>query len=522
MKTLLYNGKIWLGKNYFASSVGFDDETGKIIFVGKNRSDDNNSYGSLIDLKGKLVLPAFMDGHVHLFKGSMVSYEVDLRYAKTASEFKERILAYKSNLKKEDWIIGGYFSETNFTEKFNVDRTLLDSICNEIPIVLFRTDLHSVICNSIALEKINIESKRNDFAYDELITDADGVLTGELKERAMYYTMKFFPVKTLEEKENILLDEISRLHKNGITAVTDISWREDLDVYYSLYKKNKLNLRINSVIPLSEFDKIYVYREEFIEYRDLIRFGGFKAFYDGSLSSHAALFYDNYKGTNYNGLRTEMVTNNEFRELGTQIDKAGFQLVVHAIGDLAVAEVLDFAEYLKEKNGSRNRRFRLEHAQHIKDKDLERFKKLDVIASVQPAHIFFDAKVADGLLVHPETTHVFKKLVDNNSMICFGTDFPVVPVNPFENIYYAITRKANGFPDGFNTQFSLDLNTCLKAYTYNNAFASYTERRAGSISEGKNADIIVLNNDLFNETTEALKETSVAMTYFNGKLLFSA
>jgi predicted amidohydrolase YtcJ len=520
MKTLLYNGKIWLGKYYFADSVGFDEDTGKIIFVGKNRTDKNNAYDNKTDLKGRFVMPAFMDGHVHLFKGSMVNSEVDLRYAKTKSEFKENILKYKSSLNKGEWITGGYFSETNFTENFAVSRNLLDDICSDVPVVLFRTDLHSVICNSKALDLIKIDSRRNEFASDELITEGN-VLTGELKERAMYYTIKFIPAKTLEEKEQILLDEISRLHKCGITSVTDISWREDLDVYSSLYKKNSMNLRINSVVPLNEFEKIWSYREEFIEYRDLIRFGGFKAFYDGSLSSHAALFLDKYKGTDYSGLRTEMITNNEFRELGTLIDKAGFQLVVHAIGDLAVSEVLDFAEYLIEKNGSLNRRFRIEHAQHIADKDVGRFKKLDIIASVQPAHIFFDAKVADEILVHPETTHVFKKLVDNNSMICLGTDFPVVPVNPFENIYFAMTRKSNGYPEGFNTQFSLDLITCLEAYTYNNAFASYTEKRAGSITEGKNADIIVLNNDLFNATAEALRNTSVAMTYFNGKLVYS-
>ncbi len=519
MKTLLHNAKIWLGKNYFASSAGIDDETGKIIFAGSGKNTDNR-YDTMLDLKGRFVMPAFSDGHVHLFKGALVSSEVDLRYAGTESEFRLRIQSYRSGLKGGNWIVGGYFSETNFKENFSVSRDLLDSICSDVPVVIFRTDLHSVICNSLALQMIGIESKKGEFHADELITDKENVLTGELKERAMYYALKFIPEKSLAEKQSVLADEISRLHRQGITSVTDISWREDLDVYKSLYEANKLELRINSVIPFGEFGKIKSYKEEFSPYRDFIRFGGLKAFYDGSLSSKAALFFDNYKGIGYNGLRTEMVLNGEFRETGELIDKAGYQIVVHAIGDLAVSEVLDFAEHLAEKNGSKNRRFRMEHAQHIADKDVERFARLGIIASVQPAHIFFDAKVADESLAHPETTHVFKKLAGKGVRLCFGTDFPVVPVNPFDNIYYAMTRKANGFPEGFRTEYALGLVTCLEAYTANNAYASYTEKTAGSVAVGKNADLIVLDRDLFVSTPEEIKNTVVETTFLNGKIVF--
>ncbi len=520
MKTLLYKGKIWLGKEYFAESVGFDDESGKIIFAGNSDSQGKTKYDISIDLKGKFVMPAFSDGHVHLFKGAMVHNEVDLRYAATREDFRKNILGYKAIIGKGGWIVGGYFSETNFTEDFEVNRYLLDDICPDIPAVIFRTDLHSVICNTLALNAIGIESRKGDFLPEELITDSKDVITGELKERAMYFALKFIPDKSPAEKQKILLDEIRRLHAFGITSVTDISLREDLDVYSPLYSKNKLALRINSVVPFSEFGKINNYKQEFTAYKDYIRFGGFKAFYDGSLSSCAALFYNTYKGTSDNGLRTEMVTNGQFNEIGCLIDKAGYQIVVHAIGDLAVSEVLDFAELLREKNGSKNRRFRIEHAQHIADKDVDRFSKLGIIASVQPAHIFFDAKIADAQLARPETTHVFKKLSDNNVRLCFGTDFPVVPVNPFDNIYYAMTRKANGFPDGFNTQYSLDLITCLEAYTINNAYASYSEKKAGSITEGKNADVIILDRNPFECSPGEIKNTVVEKTFLNGKIVY--
>ena len=146
---------------------------------------------------------------------------------------------------------------------------------------------------------------------------------------------------------------------------------------------------------------------------------------------------------------------------------------------------------------------------------------LDIISSVQPAHLFFDAKVATKYILKPETTHVFKKLVDKGNKICFGTDFPVVPENPFANIYYALTREAIDFADGFNTDMCLDLVTCLDAYTINNAYASYEENIKGNIREGKYADLIVLDRDIFNVNFKDIKNAVVETTFINGKIVYS-
>lgn len=520
MKTLLYNGKIWLGKNYFASTAGIDDESGKIIFIGKGKTDDKNIYSEAIDLRGNIVLPAFTDGHCHLFKGALVNSEIDLRYAATSKEFKNSLISYRETLKKNDWIVGGYFSEANFKENMIINRLFIDDICSDVPVVLFRTDLHSAVCNSLALEKIGIRNKASDFSDDELLKDRFGELTGEIKEKAFYYAVHSLPKKTMSDKKSILKKQVAKLHSLGITSVTDISWREDLDVYKALLDDGSLNLKINSVIPIAELDKLTDYKEEFYNYKNVIRFGGFKAFYDGSLSSHTALFFGKYKNTNSAGLRTEKINSGMFKELAYKIDKAGQQIVVHVIGDRAVSEVLDLIEEMKEKIGIWDRRVRLEHIQHIQDKDLDRFKKLDIISSVQPAHLFFDAKVATENLEQPETTHVFKKLVERGNRICFGTDFPVVPENPFYNIYYAMTRNAIGFENGFNSEMCLDLVTCLDAYTINNAYASYEENIKGSIREGKAADLIVVDRDLFNIQSEEIKNAEVEYTFLNGKIVY--
>ncbi len=520
MKTLLYNGKVWLGSGYFASTVGVDSGTGTIIFVGKGRADDKNIYSEAINLKGKLVLPAFTDGHCHLFKGALVNSEVNLRYSASRKDFETQIHSYKRNMKKGGWILGGYFSEANFNEDITINKNFIDSICADIPVVLFRTDLHSIVCNTLALETLYVSSIVENLSSDEVIKDSEGILTGELKERAMYSVIHALPQKSMNEKKAILKNQIERLHSYGITSVTDISWREDLDVYKSLLDDKGLYLKINSVVPIAEYDKIEDYRNEFYEYKSLIRFGGMKAFYDGSLSSKTALFFDNYKGSNSCGIRTEEVTSGLLKELAFKIDKSSLQLVIHVIGDKAVSEALDLVEHIKKEVGIWDRRVRLEHIQHVSDKDLDRFKKLNIISSVQPAHLFFDAKVASENLLNPETTHVFRKLVDRGNIICFGTDFPVVPENPFENIYYAMTRKAKGFENGFNTEMCLDLDTCLKAYTISNAYASFEENIKGSIREGKQADLIVVDRDLFQISAEEIKNAVVESTFINGKIVY--
>ena len=175
---------------------------------------------------------------------------------------------------------------------------------------------------------------------------------------------------------------------------------------------------------------------------------------------------------------------------------------------------------MRNTNPLWDRRIRLEHIQHVQEKDLYRFKMLDVISSVQPAHLFFDAKIANMNIEKPETTHIFKKLIDRGNRICFGTDFPVVPENPFENIYVAMTRNAIDYPNGFNTDLCLDLITCLEAYTINNAYASYEENIKGSIKEGKYADLIVLDRDLFNVDAKDIKNAAVETTFINGKIVY--
>lgn len=520
MKTLLYNAKVRIDKNTFTEALGFDSEAGKITFYGTNHEADSikTEYDELTDLKGKLIIPAFTDGHCHLIKASLVNKELNLRNAASRNDFISGLRAYSSS-NNNKWIVGGYFSDSNFKEKFTPDRQMIDEAVADTPVLISRFDFHGGIANTKALELSGIQGKLAEFAPGEITIDENGNLTGEVKERALYYVQEFVPVKTIEEKAEILKDEIKRLHTFGITAVSDITLPADLDVYESILKETELRLRINSILPYTEFVNLDVHLRRFKIFAGSIKFGCFKAFYDGSLSSETAYFHDNYKGRNHNGLRTEFVNSGQFKSIAEEIDKNGYQSAVHAIGDKSVSELLDLVEELNRKYGMRDRRFRIEHSQHIKEHDLKRFKELGIIASVQPGHLFSDVKTALEKIDDINTTHRYKMLMDEGVIVNFGTDFPIIGENPFENIYFAMTRQAEGMDEPFLPEYRIGLDDCIEAYTANNAFASYEENERGRIRTGMLADLAVID-DMYSLPAEEIKNCKTHMTFLEGKRVF--
>jgi len=521
MKTLLHNSKVWISGNIFCDALGFDSETGKITFSGSNGDANNvkSDYDEVTDLKKKLVIPAFCDGHCHFIKGAFVNSQLNLRDAETKNDFENSIKEYK-NSNKGNWISGGYFSESNFREKFFPGRNFLDAICADTPLIISKFDMHSAFANTKALEISGILKRENEFTTEEIVKDENNIATGELKERARDFVMDCMPRASLSHRVDIVAKQILKLHSLGITSISDITLQEDLDVYKEIISKQLLLLRVDARLPFQDFRNLENYQMEFSELSEMIRFNSLKAFYDGSLSSKTAFMHSNYKGADHNGIKTEFVNCGEFKKLAFEIDEAGYQMSVHAIGDRAVTELLDLNDELLKKAGHRDRRFRIEHAQHIRTDDLVRFKKLNVIASVQPAHLFSDAKSAAEILDDYSTEHNYKKLFDIGAKVCFGTDFPVVGESPFETIYFAMTRKANGFENGFMTENNISLVNCLEAYTINNAYATYDEKERGSLESGKVADVAVLEQDLFELKGEEIRDVKVFETYFGGKKVF--
>jgi len=523
MGTILFtNSKVWSPDGKFAESFGIKD--GVFNFVGSNEDArlKRNEYYKTVDLKGRLVLPGLTDGHLHLCYGSLMRKRLNCREVKSKAELTKQINKYDSTIKNGNWIIGSNLDMLQVIGSASgAPGNVADEMYSKKPLFIANYDYHSAICNTLALEKSGLLKELNAFSDEKAPRDSNGNLTGIIKEEALDYVFERLPEPSIEEKARAVIEFIKILHSYGITTVTDITLPQDLDVYNYLHDKGKLSIRINSYVPFEEFQNLPEFEEQTRDLdHDYFSINGFKAFYDGALGSTSALFSENYLGTNSKGCRTDMAESGELKELALAIDESKKQMIIHAIGDKAVSEVLDIFEELKKKNGERERRLRIEHAQHIREEDFDRFKLNNVIVSAQPVHLKYDIGIVRQRL--PEnlvnTTHNYKALIDKGVMVNFGTDFPIADVNPFENIYMAVSRKTDA--ETFTPEYKIGLHDCIKAYTINNAYSNFNDNATGSIETGKVADFVIMKDDLFEMKEDKLNQAKVYKTYLNGEEVY--
>ncbi|MBZ0203865.1 MAG: amidohydrolase [Ignavibacteria bacterium] len=522
MKSLLFiNGKVWQADGSFSEAFGVNNSHFDLVGNDSEAKAKANSYSEIIDLKGKLVIPGLIDGHLHLVKGSLMRRLLDCTHINSIEELKSAVKEYnQSNAPK--WIIGGNLDMNKVLAGYGIGGTtenIADDLFSDLPLYITNYDYHSAICNTKALELSGLSGKLDEFTGEE-IQRVQGKPNGIIREKALENVISALPVPTMHGKVQAAEEFIDVLHSYGITSVSDITLPVDLDVFVELYMQNKLKLRINSYIPFDEFNNFehHLNRTKEID-QDYFSISGFKAFWDGALGSETALFSQNYKGRDHNGYKTEMVTSGRVYDLAKQIDSANMQMIIHAIGDLAVKDVLDLYESLPN---TKKLRHRIEHAQHVSDSDIERFGKLGVMASVQPLHLKYDARTVYGKL--PESlignTHNYLNIIKAGGIINFGTDFPIVEVDPFENLRIAATRKiVNG---SFTPELCLTLNDCIKCYTINNAYSNNNDNAVGSISKGKVADFVIMDDDLFEMESDDISKARVYKTYLNGEEVYSA
>ncbi len=518
--TLFINAKVWQPDGSFTECFGVN--SGHFDFSGSNNETNTlrNNYSEIIDLNGKLVLPGLIDGHLHLVNGAMMMKRLDCSKINSVSELIAAIRNYvrTNNVK---WVIGGNLDLNRiFAGHSKKSGNVIDEIFSDLPLYITNYDYHSAICNTKALELAMINHTANNFPKEEAEVSGTGMLTGFVSESVMNVVYNAIPPASLEEKVNAVTDCISKLHRYGITSVSDITLPEDIDVYIELWKQDKLKLRINSYIPFTEFDKLQEYRDRTsVINEDYFTINGFKAFWDGALGSETALFSDNYNGKNHNGLRTEIVKSGKVFELAKRIDAAEMQMIIHAIGDKAVSEVLGL---YAELPNTKKLRHRIEHSQHIQPEDYDKFGKYGIIASVQPLHLKYDANTVFEKLPAKliPNTHNYIHIIPFGGMLNFGTDFPIVEANPFENIRLAVTRKTNH--GEFTPEHKIPQQECLKAYTINNAYSNHNEGDVGSITKGKVADFVVMDDAIFEIEEENISKAKVLNTYLNGESVYSA
>jgi len=523
---VIINANVHTGglKDMTATSVAVMDDL--IIAVGSD-SEIRPLIGpatKVIDAKGKTVVPGFNDAHVHFMGvGSQLS-SVDLRDAKTPAEFVERIKNFAAKLPKGEWILGGNWDHENWTPNDLPTAAMIDAVTPNNPVFVDRLDGHMSLANSLAMKLAGVTKDTKDVPGGLIVRDAKGNPTGVFKDEAMGYIGKVIPDASFEKNMKFAKAASDYAASLGVTSVQDMSAGMTVSVYQELHRRGELKTRIYGCSPLGNYSnwKNTGVRAAFGS--TWIRVGCLKGFADGSLGSTTAWFFEPYlDDPSTSGLAMDVAG---MQKDALAADKLGMQINIHAIGDRANAETLNIFEKLRTENGERDRRSRIEHAQHLRMQDIPRFGKLGVIASMQPTHAIDDGRWAWKRIDEKRLkgTYAFRSLLDSGAVLAFGTDSPVASLNPLIGIYSAVTRRTldNKNPDGWIPEQKISVVEAMRAYTYGSAYAEYQEKVKGSIAPGMLADIVILSDDIFSIDPIKIVDAKVLTTIVGGRVVYQA
>lgn len=524
---IYFNAKIWTGDSTepWASAIAIKGN--KIEYIGNNYSSLKGDKTLLIDLQGNLVTPGFMDNHTHFLSGGYNLASVDLRKAHSKKEFITILQNYCNQYPDDRWIIGGDWDHEAWGGELPT-KEWIDSITGKHPVFLSRYDGHMALANSKALSFAHISNTTAVPAGGEILKNASGNITGVFKDEAMNLLFNSIPTPTEKELAECLQRAQQHAFSNGVTQVHDMGsyggWT-DLDVYRKASSAKKLDLRIYSFVPLSTWQQLDSFCKANGKGDDQLRWGGLKGFVDGSLGSTTAWFYDPYldepQKRGFNITDTALL-----KQWVLSADKADLQVAVHAIGDRANDFILDVFKSAVKENGPRDRRFRIEHAQHLSEAAISRFGIEDIIPSMQPYHAIDDGKWAYKRLdsARLKRTYAFRSLLDRKAHLSFGSDWTVAPLTPLEGIYAAVTRRTldDKNPGGWFPEQKITVPEALTCYTYANAYAGNQESKLGKLKKGYLADFVVLSNNILEIAPEAIRDTKVLLTVVNGKEVFKS
>jgi len=525
---ILRNGKVWTVNHRQPVAQAVAVKFGRILAVGSNSAIDvlRGPGTQVIDLHGRLVLPGFHDSHVHFYTGGTRLAGVQLRDAHTPAEFRTRIATFAAKQPNGRWISGGDWDHENYPKAELPSRQWIDAITPAHPVFVNRLDGHMALANSLALQLAGITRESKDPPGGAIVRDSAGNPTGVLKDTAMDAVFRVMPNPSSAEIEEGVRAAMRHANSKGVTSVTDVSASPDvLRVYQNLLGKGALTVRIYGLQPLSQWQRLTAAGITAGFGGDYLRIGGLKGFSDGSLGSTTAWFFSPYADApETSGLPgADMIPIARMRDNLLGADAAGLQLAIHAIGDRANDAMLRLFDEVIRKNGPRDRRFRIEHAQHLRFEDMPRFAKLGVIASMQPYHAIDDGRWADRRIgaERAKGTYAFRSLLDAGATLAFGSDWFVAPIDPLLGIYAAVTRRTldGKRPSGWVPEQKITAAEAVEAYTLGSAKASYEEPHKGSIESGKLADFVVLSEDILNIAPERIDKVVVVLTIIGGQIV---
>jgi predicted amidohydrolase YtcJ len=479
----------------------------------------------VVDARGRLLVPGFNDAHVHLISGAEQIVGVDLRPARNEEGFAGRLRDHVARLPAGRWVLGGYWDHEAWPSRALPDKTLLDNVTPRHPVFVQRLDGHMGVANSLAMKLAGVTRDARDPEGGTIVRDGSGEPTGVFKDNAMDLITRAVPAPTLEETAEKARAALAHAASLGVTTIQDMTASAtELRAYQQLRAAGELTARIYAIQnrPLGGLTEAGI-GTGFGD--DWLRIGGLKLFADGSMGSGTAAFFEPYSDDpSTRGLLLQ--TPEALEKAIFDGDAAGFQLVVHAIGDRANAIVLDAFAKLERERGVRDRRPRIEHAQVVRDTDKARFKELNVIASIQPSHCIDDMRWAERRIgkARCQIAYDFKSFVDAGARVAFGTDWFVEPLNPMVGLYAAVTRQfTDGTPPGgWFPEERISMAEAIEFYTRGSAYAEFADDRKGSISEGKLADLVLLSKDILAIPPREVLDTTAVMTIVGGRIVHEA
>ena len=524
---LIIAGKIFTGLNSQPFVEALAAVGDKILATG-SREEINRYAGPetrIIELVGGVAIPGLIDAHTHFSSGGQSLIELSFRGVDSVEKVQQMIAARIKELPPGTPIFGRDYDHTLFPGQIWPDRSDLDKVSTDNPVVIRRVDGHSAWLNTVALKLSGIDSRTPDPFGGEIVRDqTSGEPTGILKESAMNL-IKIQPSIQSSPEEDILraLDHARRLGLTGVHASTDL---KELEIYKKLKDEGRLTLRIYAWLPVEEMDQCLKLGLRQGQGDEFLKIGFLKAFIDGTLGSGTALMFEPFADApGQSGLA--QYSEQEFDELIDRAYANGFQVGTHAIGDKGVSWVLKAIEKAEKKYGQKNLRYRIEHAQIIKPEDIKKFKELGVIASMQPTHCTTDMRFCEQRIGRERSKYAYawKSLLESGAKLAFGSDWPVEPLDPRRGLYSAVTRKniEHDFPEGgWFPEQTLTLAEAIECFTSGSAYASFEENLKGTLEPGKLADLTVFGQDIFSLEPKAILTAPVIYTIVGGKIVYQA
>ena len=533
------NARIWTGEpaRPWAQALAVAD--GQLLVVGGTEevrarlSSGPAGPGApvprVIDAGGRLLLPGFIDAHVHFLEGGFRLASVQLRDATSRDAFVRRIREFAAAVPPGTWITGGDWDHSLWGGALP-DRAWIDAVTPDHPVWVNRLDGHMALANSVALRLAGVGDDVAPVEGGAIERDATGRVTGVLRDNAMGLVDRVVPPPSPETSDRALTAAMRYVAAQGVTSVHHMGTWSDLEVFERAQRAAALDTRIYAAVPLDTWARL----RDHVAARRLgpdgrgdtwLRIGALKGFVDGSLGSHTAAFHEPYADAPQD--RGLLVTDEQkLYEWIAGADKAGLHVCVHAIGDRANATLLDIYARVVRENGPRDRRFRIEHAQHLAPADIPRFAALGVVPSMQPYHAIDDGRWAERF-IGPErikTTYAFRDLLDAGAPLAFGSDWFVAPPTPLEGIHAAVTRRTldGANPGGWVPAQKVTVEEAVAAYTRGAAHASFEEGVKGTLTPGALADFVLLDRDIFAVPPEQIRDARVLLTVVGGRVVYEA